>query len=229
MQLVLNLPPDRRDNVKYVLSRHPAHISISPTEAKFLSNLTPRPVTPGDLHVAVHHQKFMIVRHGDHLTAFCGGVDIIPGMTPRKWSSTPWHGWHDLQVQLNGPITRDLEKEFVARWNRERGASRRPPLPGWRPHEKLALTPLSTAEQIPGVYRTAVQMLRTVSESTGNTVRAFATTRRDDVRQAYQHGIECAERFLYMENQYFRVPELADWIVARARATQSVRDHCRCA
>ena len=92
----------------------------------------------------------MVVRHGDHLTAFCGGVDIIPGMTPRKWSTTPWHGWHDLQVQLDGPITRDLEKEFVARWNRERGASRRPPLPGWSPYERLTLTPLSKAEQIPG-------------------------------------------------------------------------------
>ncbi len=216
-ELVLKLRPDHRDRVKYVLSRHPAHIKLTDTEAAILSKLSGLTVPAGDQHVAVHHQKFMIVRHGDHLTAFCGGVDIIPGMTPRKWSSTPWHGWHDLQVQLNGPITRDLEKEFVARWNRERGASRRPPLPNWRPHEKLALTPLSTAEQIPGVYRTAVQMLRTVSESTGNTVSAFATTRRDDVRQAYQHGIACAEQFLYMENQYFRVPELGDWIVARGR------------
>jgi phosphatidylserine/phosphatidylglycerophosphate/cardiolipin synthase-like enzyme len=220
--LILNLPPLRRDHLKYVLSRHPAHISLSSTEAAFLSKLSGLAVHAGDQHVAVHHQKFMVVRHGDRLTAFCGGVDIIPGMTPAKWSTTPWHGWHDLQVQLDGPITRDLEKEFVARWNRERGASRHRPLPGWSPLERLALTPPSTAEQIPGIYRTAMQMLRTVSESTGNTVGAFATTRRDDVRQAYQHGIACAEQFLYMENQYFRSPEFADWIVARGAERPSL-------
>ena len=65
-------------------------------------------------------------------------------------------------------------------------------------------------------------MLRTVSETTGNTVNAFATTRRDDVRQAYQHGVACAEQFLYMENQYFRIPELADWIVARGAERPSL-------
>ena len=213
--LVLALPQDRRDHVKYVLSRHTAHISLAATEAKLLSKLSGLSLAEGDQYVAVHHQKFMVVRYASHMTTFCGGVDIIPGMTPKQWSKTPWHGWHDLQVQLEGPITRDLEKEFVMRWNRERGASRRAPLPGWRPHEALALTPLSKGEQIPGVNRTAMQMLRTVSESSGNTAAKFATTRRDDVRQAYRHGIGCADRFLYLENQYYRSPEVADWIVAR--------------
>ena len=45
--------------------------------------------------------------------------------------------------------------------------SRRAPLAGWSPHESLTLTPLSKAESIPGVYRTAMQMLRTVSTSKG--------------------------------------------------------------
>ena len=65
-------------------------------------------------------------------------------------------------------------------------------------------------------------MLRTVSESTGDALDAFMTTRRDDVRQAYQHGIACASDFLYLENQYFRVPELADWIVARGKERPSL-------
>jgi len=220
--LILRLPDNKRDNVKYVLSQHPAYILISDFYAKLLSTQSGLSVPAGPLHVAVHHQKFMVVRYKDHLTAFCGGVDIIPGMTPVSWSTTPWRGWHDLQVHLEGPITRDIEKEFVWRWNRERGASQRQPLPGWQAHEKLGLTPLSTAEQIPGVYRTAIQMLRTVSESTGDAPAAFSTTRRSDVRQAYQHGIACAYDFLYLENQYFRVPELADWIVARGAERPSL-------
>ncbi len=42
------------------------------------------------------------------------------------------------------------------------------------------------------------------------------------MRQAYQHGIACAYDFLYFENQYFRTPELADWIVARGAERPSL-------
>ena len=110
--LVLALPPDWRDHVKYVVSRRPAHVTLGKWEAKALAALSGMAITEGDQHVGVHHQKFMVVRHKDHLTTFCGGVDIIPGMTPKAWSSPriPWHGWHDLHVRLEGPITRDLEK-----------------------------------------------------------------------------------------------------------------------
>jgi phosphatidylserine/phosphatidylglycerophosphate/cardiolipin synthase-like enzyme len=209
--LVMALPPGQRDQIQYLLSRQPAHILVPELVAKLAG------VAGGDQHVGTHHQKFMVVRRGEQLIAFCGGVDIIPGMTPARWTTTPWRGWHDLQVQLEGPITRDLEKEFAWRWNRELDASRRDPLPGWSPFEDLALTPLSTLEQNLGFYPSAVQMLRTVSESTGDEPTAFHRTRRDDIRQAYQHGIACAQRFLYLENQYFRTPELADWIVARGK------------
>jgi phosphatidylserine/phosphatidylglycerophosphate/cardiolipin synthase-like enzyme len=215
--LVLALPFDRRDNFKYVLSQHPAYITLTDSAAAKLAFASGKPIEAGDQHVAVHHQKFMVVRYADHMTTFCGGVDIIPGMTPAQWSKTKWHGWHDLQVRLEGPITRDLEKEFVMRWNRERRSSRRAPLHGWSPHEALALTPLAKAEQSPWVYRTAMQMLRTVSESKGNEVNQFAATRRDDIKQAYRHGIACADRFLYLENQYYRTPEVGDWIVARGK------------
>jgi phosphatidylserine/phosphatidylglycerophosphate/cardiolipin synthase-like enzyme/subtilisin family serine protease len=215
--LILGLPPARRDNVKYVLSQHPAFVTVEKYEAALLAKMSGLPITAGDQHLAVHHQKFMVVRYADHMTTFCGGVDIIPGMTPVQWSKTPWHGWHDMQVRLEGPITRDLEKEFVLRWNRERGSSRRAPLAGWSGLEKLSLTPLTKAESTPFVYRTAMQMLRTVSTSKGNTLADFAATRRDDVRQAYKNGIACANSFLYLENQYYRTLEFADWIVARGK------------
>jgi phosphatidylserine/phosphatidylglycerophosphate/cardiolipin synthase-like enzyme len=65
-----------------------------------------------------------------------------------------------------------------------------------------------------------VQMLRTISDDGG----AFSTysTHRDDVRRSYRQGIECATDYIYLENQYFRSTQLADWIVARATARPSL-------
>jgi len=215
--LVAGLTSSHWDNVKYVLTRHPAHITLTAWWAKRLSKFSGVPLAAGDHHVAVYHQKFMVVRYVDKMTTFCGGVDIIPGMTPKKWSTTKWHGWHDLQVRLEGPITRDLEKEFVERWNRELGSTRRTPAKGWSTLDPLKVTPWTKPKATSPIPEIDMQMLRTISESKGDTLSQFAKTRRDDVRQAYLHGIACAESFLYVENQYYRTLEFADWIVTRGK------------
>jgi len=56
-------------------------------------------------------------------------------------------------------------------------------------------------------------MLRTVS------VGAYPQDiRRDDIWQGYFRLIGCATRFIFMENQYFFEPKLADAIVKQAEA-----------
>jgi phosphatidylserine/phosphatidylglycerophosphate/cardiolipin synthase-like enzyme/N-acetylmuramoyl-L-alanine amidase len=209
--IIAGLPADRRDNLKYVVSLHPAHVGGLKS---LLAGLGWR-----DTYVASHHQKFMVVKRGDSLTAFCGGLDIERRKTPAAWSYTGLVGWHDVHVQLEGPITRDLEQEFVMRWNREKGSSRRAALAGWAGYEALRQTPLSATDDRPEKKAHQMQMLRTISQDA--TFSPYSTE-RDDVKQVYRRAIACATSFIYLENQYFRSTELADWIVAAGTANPAL-------
>lgn len=205
--LIAALPAAKRDNLKYLVCLHPAH--VGPLKAALAGQGF------RNIYVASHHQKFMVVRSGVELTAFCGGLDIESRKTPARWSYAGLSGWHDVHVQLQGPITRDLEREFIARWNRDRNASTRPPVAGWAAMEELVATPLSPADDSAARKLHLMQMVRTVSD---NAATGPYETKRDDIKQTYRRAIGGATRFLYLENQYFRSPELAQWIVAAGTA-----------
>jgi len=208
--LVTALPSVVRDNLKYVVCRHPATISALTTwiAQKGWSRSLWRTAYPGS-----HHQKFMVVRHGDEFTVFCGGVDIELRKAPILWNTNG--GWHDVHVKLEGPITRDLEQEFVMRWNMSIGANLRAPIAGWAGYDTLFLHKLSAIDGAPAKTVHDVQMLRTISM--GSDTLLFSNT-RSDIQEAYKAGIARATKFIYMENQYFRVPSLAGWLLNQKRA-----------
>jgi phosphatidylserine/phosphatidylglycerophosphate/cardiolipin synthase-like enzyme/V8-like Glu-specific endopeptidase len=187
------------DNLKYIVSRHPA--------------------TQFRLHVAVHHQKFMVVRKGGAITTFCGGLDISFRRTPAYWSAPnyPWL-WHDIHAKLEGLIARDLEREFIRRWNREKGqlSVARSQHTGKQAFEDLSQAPVGLVNRKADNNTQTLQMLRTVSvQGVGQNIQ---TIKRDDIWQGYFRLIGCATRFIYMENQYFREPRMADAIVKQAQA-----------
>jgi phosphatidylserine/phosphatidylglycerophosphate/cardiolipin synthase-like enzyme len=197
-KLIDGLAPSTRDNFKYIVSRHPAtHFTI---------------------HVATHHQKFMIVKKAGVTSAFCGGLDIAYMRTPADWTAPNylWY-WHDIHAKLDGLIVRDLESEFILRWNREKGtAVARSAHTGANAFEDLAPGPLSADDTKAEVNTQKVQMHRTVSVQ--GAAPHIQNTKRDDIWQAYLKLVGCATRFIFMENQYFRQPLLADAIVKQARA-----------
>ena len=209
-RIVAAIPVATRDNLKFVVSRHPASFG------RLRSSLAGR----ASIAIGSHHQKFMVVRRGNETTAFCGGLDIESRKVPASWSYGGLIGWHDLHLKLKGPITRDLETEFVMRWNRERSNARNRRLPGWRPFERLAVNALSREDRAAGKRRQRMQMTRTVSS--GATVAAYSNNRRD-IRESYRRIINCAARFLYLENQYYRDISLADDIVRRGREVPELR------
>ena len=64
-----------------------------------------------------HHEKVVIV---DDTTAFVGGIDFTALQGDRHDSSAHRPhgplGWHDLAVQLTGPIVADVAGQFAQRW-----------------------------------------------------------------------------------------------------------------
>jgi phosphatidylserine/phosphatidylglycerophosphate/cardiolipin synthase-like enzyme len=204
--IISSMPAASRDNFKYIVSLHPAH--VGPLKSVFAGQGL------RSIHVASHHQKFMVARRGGETFAFCGGLDIESRKVPDSWSYSGLISWHDLHVKLEGPIARDLEKNFVSRWNRDKEHSTKPALAGWKPVEELQWPPLSAMDAAPAKQKHRVQMLRTVSH---NAPSGPFSNQRDDIKKMYQAAIGGASRFLYFENQYFRSRELASWVAERAR------------
>jgi phosphatidylserine/phosphatidylglycerophosphate/cardiolipin synthase-like enzyme len=207
--LIAKLPDAFRDNLKYVVSLHPAtHVITLPLGKRIAAR------------VGTHHQKFIVVKTKDATTAFCGGLDIAFMRTPAFWGKVDdrtyrWL-WHDAHCRLEGLIALDLEKEFVKRWNREKDHSVVPARPGWKPFETLALAAPTKTDEAAARNRQNLQMLRTVSVQAAPP--RIQDTRRDDIWQGYLRLIGCAKTFLYMENQYFRHAPMADAIVKQALA-----------
>jgi phosphatidylserine/phosphatidylglycerophosphate/cardiolipin synthase-like enzyme len=188
---------------------------MHPTKLSFTK---PFPLTT---FVATHHQKLMIVRKGGMTIAYCGGLDISAPRTPRSLPGPPfwWDTnfvWHDIHAKLEGLIVRDLEREFVLRWNREKDKSTEAKLPGWKAFESLTQPPVNDVDRKASNNTQKLQMLRTVS--VGAKAKDTKNVKRDDIWQGYFRLIGCATRFLFMENQYFYEPKMADAIVKQAQA-----------
>jgi phosphatidylserine/phosphatidylglycerophosphate/cardiolipin synthase-like enzyme len=186
-KIIGELPSSVSNNFKYIASKHPADL------------------------VASHHQKFMLVKKGMTVTAYCGGLDISRNRTPAGWG--PNFVWHDIHAKLEGLIARDLEREFVLRWNREKAKSTASRLPGWKDLENLAQTPVNSVDKEVVKNTHKLQILRTVSVGTHT-----KDIKRDDIWQGYFRLIGCATHFIFMENQYFHEPKMADAIVKQAQA-----------
>jgi phosphatidylserine/phosphatidylglycerophosphate/cardiolipin synthase-like enzyme len=202
------LPPDKVDNLQYLASRHPG---------AFMFGIVP---------AADHHQKFMIVKKGKATIAWCGGLDITQARVPKDW--TVDFVWHDIHARLEGKIVKDLEREFVERWNREKDAamqsvsgtwSARSIVPIWKKGlQTLTASPVQSEDSGRDINTHEVQMLRTVA--TPGPVHPI--THRDDIWRAHHRLIGRAKSFLFLENQYIHEPRLAAALVTQMQAQPSL-------
>jgi phosphatidylserine/phosphatidylglycerophosphate/cardiolipin synthase-like enzyme len=197
--LVDKLPSHARENLKYIVSMHSAKL---PDPRKFFLD---------SVNIGTHHQKLMVVKKGASTIAYCGGLDLSPPRTPKGWPG--FLVWHDIHSKLEGLITRDLEHEFILRWNREKDRSTEPRHPGWKTLESLTQAPLSASDKAAHKNIHKLQMHRTVSVGP-----LPQDIRRDDIWRSYFRLIGCATRFLFLENQYFFEPKLADAIVMQTQS-----------
>ncbi|MGE3287414.1 MAG: phosphatase domain-containing protein [Pseudonocardia sp.] len=174
----------------------------------------------GSHPLGCHHQKFLVVQHADRPAddvAFLGGIDFATGRnddsghhgdlqaSPTSKRYGPRTPWHDLQVELRGPVVRDVADVFQERWEhrtaplwRRRWAGRRPATSGARTDPPASGT-------------CTVQILRTYP---ARPHLAFAPGGERTIARAYAKALARAERLVYIEDQYLWAYDVAVLIAA---------------
>jgi phosphatidylserine/phosphatidylglycerophosphate/cardiolipin synthase-like enzyme len=159
---------------------------------------------------ACHHQKMIVI---DEEIAFCGGCDIgpdrwdtlahlddEPGRRPSAPGDKRYPPRHEVMAVVEGAPARALGELFRERWRRSTGHKTLPPAEragdAWPPQ----ITPQFTGT------RTAIA--RTLPEW-----RGWPEVR--ECEALHLSAIAAAQRCIYLENQYFTSPIVAEALAAR--------------
>jgi phospholipase D1/2 len=156
-----------------------------------------------------HHQKIVVV---DDTIAFVGGIDLTKGRwdTPahepvnrlrRNPDGKPYPPFHDVQMMIEGQAATAIGELARERWRRATG--RAPALSPDSP--RTSIWPAAIA---PDFEKTGVGIARTEPAYDGREAVC-------EIRQLYLDCIAAAKSSIYLENQYFTSPVLADAIARR--------------
>ncbi|GAB2596072.1 phospholipase D family protein [Kribbella endophytica] len=170
--------------------------------------------------LASHHQKLFVIRHRDDPAAdvaFVGGIDLShqrrddashqgdpqqAPMDPRYGSRTPWH---DVALEIRGPVVGDLLRCFVERWDDPHPLDRRTPYRLLVQRlSRMPRHPSSLPEAFPDppvAGRAAVQVLRTYAHK--HPGFPFAPHGEYSVARGYLKALRRAQSLIYIEDQYF--------------------------
>jgi phosphatidylserine/phosphatidylglycerophosphate/cardiolipin synthase-like enzyme len=181
-----------------------------------------------------HHQKIVVLRHPGHPerdVAFAGGIDLCHArrddgehhgdpqglQLARQYGPTP--PWHDVQLELRGPVVGMLDAVFRERWTDPRSLDT--DNPGSWLEDKLRHTDLSAdplPEQPPdpaAVGPCRVQVLRTYPTIRPRT--PYAPNGERSVARGFAKAFGRARRLIYLEDQYMWSPQIAQLLAAALR------------
>ncbi|MEO8926971.1 MAG: phospholipase D-like domain-containing protein [Caulobacteraceae bacterium] len=163
---------------------------------------------------ACHHQKMIVI---DDAVAFCGGGDIGPDRwdTPAHLDDDPrrektasdnkcFDSRHEVMALVDGPPAMALGDLFRERWRRATGESLGAPEP---------VAPDAWPDCVrPNFHDIAVGLSRTAGAW-----RGWPEVRESKMLSLA--SIAAARRCIYMENQYFTSPIVAEALAARLEET----------
>lgn len=163
-----------------------------------------------------HHQKFVVI---DGQLGFAGGLDICDA----RWddrahaphdplrvniSGDPVRANHEVQAGVVGDAALDLAELFSARWQVACGETLALPPPPDVPASRFDLAALTAGELLP-IAAKEVWLSRTSVPADGPTVC--------EIRSAYTDALRAAERFVYIETQYFTSRSITAALLERLR------------
>lgn len=173
-----------------------------------------------------HHQKLVVLRHPgrpDRDRAFVGGIDLCHSRRdnivhlgdPQAVDMAPAYGptppWHDVQLELRGPVVADVDLSFRERWDDPTRLRQGHPVAMLR--DRLAGRPTGGAPLPPAPARPApcgphaVALLRTYPKR--RTPYPFAPDGERTVARGYAKAVQRARRIIYVEDQYLWSAQVA--------------------
>jgi len=179
---------------------------------------------PPKLWPATYHQKFVVV---DGAQTVIGGLDL----DERRWDDRRHRQranetWHDISALIEGPAVGDAARHFRGLWNHE--------LPRYRAivdewtslaGRELMLDPLTEIEadeegaEQARKGKAIVQLVRTQSRKSDAMFARGPIGGIRELKAAHRAVILHARRQLYIEAQFFRSDDAADWVEQALRAS----------
>lgn len=128
---------------------------------------------------------------------------------PRRGGDAGKGPIHDVSVAVRGPAVGHLQEVFNSHWNVAEPADPLPATP------VLPAAPTSTNS---GEFTCSVQVVRTLDY-----LFATATDGEKGILEAYLRAIHFAERFIYIENQYFNDDAITQALIDALAAKPALR------
>lgn len=142
------------------------------------------------------HRKLLVV---DGRIAFLGGINISEAYSTgsasksvKKQGAPPEPGWRDTQLQVEGPVVAELQRDFMDTWARQKGP------------------PLAEANYFPPLSSMGSEIVRAIASG--------ANASPSPIYLTLLSAIDHAERFVHLTNAYFAPdPKLIESLVAAAQ------------
>ncbi len=178
-----------------------------------------------------HHQKVLVVKRGETLVAYCGGIDINVN---RLYSVSPKKGdpQHDTHCRIVGPSAWDLLETFIRRWTHHpKGAAIESDPKNKTEKLRGAREPVPTPIKQPNVIDAmGLGTCSVIIARTFNPVHNRAKFRVErDIQRLILRSIAAANRFIYIEDQYLfdypdpKFPKTLDVASALNRAIPNIQ------
>lgn len=183
-----------------------------------------------------HHQKIVVMRRRGADVAFAGGIDLChsrrddadhrgdpQGLTiARAYGANP--PWHDLQLELRGPVVGALDAAFRERWRDPRSVDLDNPLSRLKDRlERVDVSADPLPPQPPDPEQAgdcAVQVLRTYPAIRPRT--PYAPRGERSVARGYAKALRRARRLVYVEDQYMWSPHIARLLASALRRSTAL-------
>ncbi|NOJ79502.1 IPT/TIG domain-containing protein [Myxococcus xanthus] len=179
----------------------------------------------GDLVGAANHQKIAIVSIAGQRTALVGGLNLS-----NHYFAPHDHGgaqtWHDTAVRLRGPVTDDVEAEWMRRWRRTNDVATQ-----WvwnafgsggdivaRNYAYWSST--TVKQQAVSIHENTTRQDRHADNRSVSIAltRSVGSTRYRHIRDKILERINAANDYLYFENYHFADPDLLQAVYRRHEA-----------